>query len=271
MPILSSIQRRSPGGRVLVAVMYAFLIVGAIWMVYPFLLMVSGSVKSDVDVRQFDIFPRYVYDDAMLFRKFEEQRYSGSIDAFNGMIYVTHDQIEAMTMGDRIVVMKDGLIMQVDDPIALYDNPKNMFVAGFIGSPPMNFLHGSIQARANALWFIEKSGEGKSGGIALRVDDSQAAKLQPYIGKAVVFGIRPENINDKRLAGPSDPDCIAPAVIDVIEPMGAEVFLHLTTASHTFMARVDSHENAKVGQTLEMVFTLRKSHFFDPQTEAVIV
>src|SRR5436309_5695304 len=107
------------------------------------------------------------------------------------MIYVTHDQVEAMTMGDRIVVMKDGIIQQVDEPIALYDNPKNMFVAGFIGSPPMNFFKGTIEQRSGGLWFVEAGN-----GFAVHVNDDMAKKLTGYVGRAVVFGSRPEDTND---------------------------------------------------------------------------
>ena len=115
------------------------------------------------------------------------------------MIYVTHDQVEAMTMGDRIVVMKDGLIQQVAEPIALYDNPKNMFVAGFIGSPPMNFFKGAIEQRTGALWFVEQA-IGASKGFSVRLNDEMAKRLTGYVGKPVVFGSRPEDINNKQYA-----------------------------------------------------------------------
>jgi multiple sugar transport system ATP-binding protein len=198
------------------------------------------------------------------------------------MIYVTHDQVEAMTMGDRIVVMKDGKIEQVADPIALYDNPQTMFVAGFIGSPPMNFFHGTLEMRGAALWFVESDSDSSSSSskaspaadvapFALRVDDGKLKALTPYLGKPVVFGLRPENINDKRLALNPNPEQTVAAVVDVMEPMGAETFLYLRTTRHNFIARVDSHENVKVGERLEAVFDVRKSHFFDPKTERVIV
>jgi multiple sugar transport system ATP-binding protein len=114
------------------------------------------------------------------------------------MIYVTHDQVEAMTMGDRIVVMKDGVIQQVDEPIPLYDHPHNLFVAGFIGSPPMNFIKGVIEQRQNALWFVEKAAGGsKNGALAIRIDEPQAGKVAGWVGKPVVFGLRPEDINGR--------------------------------------------------------------------------
>jgi multiple sugar transport system ATP-binding protein len=185
------------------------------------------------------------------------------------MIYVTHDQVEAMTMGDRIVVMKDGLIQQVDDPIALYNSPQNMFVAGFIGSPPMNFFHGTIQQKSGGLWFVENSANGS--GFTVRVGDAMAGKLASYAGKPIVFGTRPEDINDKQLAPQANPEHIAPATVEVVEPMGAEIFLTLNSGAHAFTARLDSHEHAKVGQRLDMVFDMKKCHFFDPQTERVIV
>ena len=110
------------------------------------------------------------------------------------MIYVTHDQVEAMTMGDRIVVMKDGRIQQVAEPIDLYDNPQNLFVAGYIDSPPMNFFKGTIEQRDSGLWFRETKG------FSLRLPQDKASKLTGHVGKSVVFGSRPEDINEKALA-----------------------------------------------------------------------
>lgn len=186
------------------------------------------------------------------------------------MIYVTHDQVEAMTMGDRIVVMKDGLIQQVAEPIALYNSPNNMFVAGFIGSPPMNFFRGKIESKQGGLWFTEDTVAGKSG-FSVRVGDAMAGKLNAYAAKPVVFGSRPEDINDKLLAPQSNPAHVASATVEVVEPMGAEIHLTLSTGAHAFTARLDSHETAQVGQRLDMVFDMNKCHFFDPQTERVIV
>ncbi len=187
------------------------------------------------------------------------------------MIYVTHDQVEAMTMGDRIVVMKDGIIQQVDDPISLYDRPKNMFVAGFIGSPPMNFFKGTIQQRQGGLWFIEPAREGKDTGLAVRVHDDMARNLSGHIGQPVVFGVRPEDVNDRKFVAEANPDHTVRATVDVVEPMGAEIYLYLNTGSHSFIARVNSRETADVNQQVEMVFDMRKCHFFDPQTEQTIV
>jgi multiple sugar transport system ATP-binding protein len=174
-------------------------------------------------------------------------------------------------MGDRIVVMKDGLIQQVAEPLALYDNPKNMFVAGFIGSPPMNFFKGTIEQRPGALWFVEQATTNGPKGFSMRINDEMAKKLTGQVGKAVVFGSRPEDINNRQHASFAQPDQTAAATVEVVEPMGAEIYLYLSTGSHSFVARVNPHEKAEVGQKLEMAFDLRKSHLFDAQTEQVIV
>ncbi|HUI08030.1 MAG TPA: sn-glycerol-3-phosphate ABC transporter ATP-binding protein UgpC [Verrucomicrobiae bacterium] len=188
------------------------------------------------------------------------------------MIYVTHDQIEAMTMGDRIVVVKDGMIQQVDAPIALYDNPQNMFVAGFIGSPPMNFFHGRLEQRADGLWFVEQAAGGDgSQGFAVRINKEMLRKLAGHVGKPIVLGLRPEDINDKRNASFAQPDQIAPATVEVVEPMGAEVYFYLNTGRHSFIARVGSQEKAAVGQRLDVALDLSQCHFFDARTERVVV
>ncbi len=177
------------------------------------------------------------------------------------MIYVTHDQVEAMTMGDRIVVMKDGVIQQVAEPIELYDHPKNMFVAGFIGSPPMNFFPGTIEQRPDGLWFVE-SGPG----FAVRLADQFARKLTGHVGRAVVFGCRPEDVTPQ----PAAPGAVA-ATVDVVEPMGAEVYIYLNTGRHSFIARVGGHQQAEVGQQLTVAFDMEKCHFFDAASEEAIV
>ncbi len=180
------------------------------------------------------------------------------------MIYVTHDQVEAMTMGDRIVVMKDGFIQQVAQPLDLYDNPANQFVAGFIGSPPMNFFKGTVEQKNGGLYFNE-------GAFSVRVDEKQSAKLVSRVGQAVTFGIRPEDITDAGEKSGSNPDSIIKARVEVVEPMGAEVFLYLTTGKHTFISRVNAHASAEVNQELTMVFNMKKSHFFDEKTGDSIV
>jgi multiple sugar transport system ATP-binding protein len=179
------------------------------------------------------------------------------------MIYVTHDQVEAMTMGDRIVVMKDGVIQQVDAPLDLYNKPVNQFVAGFIGSPPMNFFRGIIEAHGGGLRFV-------ADGLLLRLEESDTIRLGEHAGRAVVFGIRPEDIADQLLAVPSGPDRQVLARVEVVEPMGAEVYLHLKAGGQPFVARVGVNLIAEVNQTLPFAINMKKAHFFDAVTGAVL-
>ena len=180
------------------------------------------------------------------------------------MIYVTHDQTEAMTMGDRIVVMKDGFLLQTDDPISLYEKPKTRFVASFIGTPPMNFMEGKLIKKDDGLYFNE-------GKFQVKVTDDIASKLSSYIGKEITFGIRPEDIFDKLFVGQAAPENTVAAMVEVVEPMGSEIFLYLTTGNHSFIARVAAHSQASVNQDMELVFDMSKVHFFDKDSEKVII
>ncbi len=180
------------------------------------------------------------------------------------MIYVTHDQVEAMTMGDRIVVMKDGVVQQIDNPINLYDRPATMFVAGFIGSPPMNFFKGTIRSGDGALYFDE----GKS---KLRVSPEHKDKVAAFTEKNVVFGIRPEDIWPRSAATAPTEEREVTSTIEVVEPMGSEVYLYLNTGINSYIARVKSHPKSGIRQSIEMVFNMDKAHFFDPETEKAIV
>jgi multiple sugar transport system ATP-binding protein len=180
------------------------------------------------------------------------------------MIYVTHDQMEAMTMGDRIVVMKDGFIQQVATPLELYDHPVNQFVAGFIGTPPMNFFEGRVEQKGGAIHFNE-------GSFSVRVEDAMAAKLTSRIGQTVIFGVRPEDVEDALYVTNPSPEQQIKARVEVVEPMGSEVYLYLNTGKHTFIARVDVHDNADVNQQLTLVLNMKKSHFFDPKSGETIV
>jgi multiple sugar transport system ATP-binding protein len=180
------------------------------------------------------------------------------------MIYVTHDQTEAMTMGDRIVVMKDGLIQQTADPIALYDKPVNRFVAGFIGSPPMNFVKGAIIKKNGRLHFNE-------GAFQVKIIDAMAQKLAPYTNKEIIFGIRPEDIYDKLFVSIAPPENTIRATCEVVEPMGPEVYLHLNTGANTLVAKVGGHNKPQVNQDMDFVFDMAKVHFFDKDTDQTIV
>jgi multiple sugar transport system ATP-binding protein len=179
------------------------------------------------------------------------------------MIYVTHDQVEALTLGDRIVVMKGGKIFQISDPVNIYENPNSKFVAGFIGSPPMNFLHGTIVAQNGNFFFQDRS-------IKLRLLPQHHAKITPYRNKPVIFGIRPEDIYDKIFAQDARPEFTLTATVDMVEPMGSEIYLYLNAGNNSFVARVSNQDTASVNQDLQVVFDMSKSHFFDPQTEEAI-
>jgi len=179
------------------------------------------------------------------------------------MIYVTHDQVEAMTMGDRIVVMKDGVIQQVDTPLEIYEHPANKFVAGFIGSPPMNFFDGALSQESNGLFFKGDSG------FSVKVDDSQVSALKDYGKTEVIMGIRPEDIQDSVFAVSPNPDNLVNAKVEVVEPMGAEVYLYLNVGTNNFIARVDSHEQARVNQEVTLAFDMAHASFFQTDEEGV--
>jgi len=180
------------------------------------------------------------------------------------MIYVTHDQTEAMTMGNRIVVMKDGIIQQVADPIALYDKPVNKFVAGFIGSPPMNFINGRVIKKGSKFFFTED-------GFTLKIVEEVYGKLSQYEGKEVIFGVRPEDIYDKLFVSDASRENTIKAVVEMVEPMGAEVFLYINAGRSSFVARVGGHDKPEVGQDMDIVFDMSNAHFFNKDTENIIV
>ncbi|MBI5724746.1 MAG: sn-glycerol-3-phosphate ABC transporter ATP-binding protein UgpC [Planctomycetes bacterium] len=180
------------------------------------------------------------------------------------MIYVTHDQIEAMTMGDRIVVMKDGWVQQVDSPLGLYDRPANMFVAGFIGTPPMNFFHGQV---------VQAAGGGPSfeeGSFTLELPKEWSAKVGPYLGKAVVLGLRPEDVGSAAAEQAANAPKIR-ATVEMTESMGSESYVHLNTGKHTFVSRMDAHRGLQRGQQAELTVLLHKTHLYDPATEKLII
>ncbi|MBU0714801.1 MAG: sn-glycerol-3-phosphate ABC transporter ATP-binding protein UgpC [Verrucomicrobia bacterium] len=179
------------------------------------------------------------------------------------MIYVTHDQVEAMTMGDRIVVMKDGVVLQVATPLDLYENPANLFVAGFIGTPPMNLFEGVIRRAAEG-WIFD----GETLQVALQPDMQD--KLAAYAEKKVVMGIRPEHVGSPVAENTVGAPKIK-ARVDVVEPMGAETYLYMTAGRHTFIAKIDPHRRCAMGNELHLAFLNAKAHFFDPATTSLIV
>ncbi len=181
------------------------------------------------------------------------------------MIYVTHDQVEAMTMGDRIVVMLDGIIQQVATPLTLYTSPRNKFVAGFIGSPPMNMLSGSTVAENGEVRFRDDNKV-----VSLRVDPKHRDALDSYLGKKVVFGIRPEDMYDSVSQTAVDGKSIT-ANVEVVEPMGAELYLYLELGGQTVTARIKSTEEPEVNTAYVLDIDMEKAHFFDIDTEETIV
>jgi multiple sugar transport system ATP-binding protein len=177
------------------------------------------------------------------------------------MIYVTHDQIEAMTMADRIVVMKDGVIQQVATPIELYDKPANLFVAGFIGTPSMNFFKGALIKKDTFIF--------NEGTFTLNVPKEYHERISPYIDREIVMGIRPENIGSPIAEAHPAPLKI-PATIEVIEPMGSETYLNLTTGKNNFVARIDPHRQCRMGEQIVLAALPEKLHFFDSSTTSAI-
>jgi multiple sugar transport system ATP-binding protein len=179
------------------------------------------------------------------------------------MIYVTHDQTEAMTMGDRIVVMCDGVIQQVDTPISLYDVPANKFVASFIGTPPMNFFYGTIKKSQNELYFISET-------ESICLPESWTDDIKAYENKKVTFGIRPENIGSNNAYGIVDAPEIS-ADVDVVEPMGSETYIYLKAGDNTFICKVDAHKEFKPGQEVKLPIVVSKAHIFCGETDKLII
>ena len=183
-------------------------------------------------------------------------------------IYVTHDQTEAMTMGTRIAVMKDGLLQQVDTPQTLYDYPNNVFVAGFIGSPSMNFFDVSVTKQPPS-----SGGEGSADnvqvegdGFQLTIPGDRAKGLKAYLGQKVTMGVRPEDIYDVEYVAPNIHPGNLDAKVEVTELMGNEVFLYLLTGGHSYIARVDPRTKARVGSDVRVVANLDNVHFFEKDT-----
>ena len=180
------------------------------------------------------------------------------------IIYVTHDQTEAMTLGTRIVVMKDGVIQQVDTPQNLYEKPQNLFVAGFMGSPQMNFLDAVVRVNGNAVT-LEVAGQ------SIPLPPAKAKKLIDggYNGKTVTMGIRPEDVYDSEMFIETA-KCVFSSTIKVYELLGAEVFLYFDLGEFAMTARVDPRSNARPGDTVRFAFDVEKIHVFDKETEQVI-
>ncbi|HAR62135.1 MAG: glycerol-3-phosphate ABC transporter ATP-binding protein [Candidatus Margulisiibacteriota bacterium] len=182
------------------------------------------------------------------------------------IIYVTHDQVEAMTLGNRIVIMKDGVIQQVDQPISIYDNPRNIFVGGFIGSPSMNFINGMLVKEKDI--FIFDTGAVRFNLNGLGLDD----KLQETIGKDVVLGVRPEDIYDENTAKSLNFTGSEHQVeVEFSELLGAETYLHICLGKEQMVVKVDPHICPQIGEKVNVVMNLKKMHLFDKVSSEVII
>ena len=181
------------------------------------------------------------------------------------IIYVTHDQTEAMTLGTRIVVMKDGVVQQVDTPQNLYQKPGNLFVAGFMGSPQMNFLDAVISEKGNKVYLV-------AGPSEIELPPAKAKKLIDggYEGKTVVLGIRPEDVHDEQMFIEASPNTVIEAKIRVYEMLGAEVFLYFDYEGSSMTARVDPRTTARTGDTVKFALDAEKIHIFDKETQVTI-
>ena len=176
-------------------------------------------------------------------------------------VYVTHDQVEAMTMGSRIAVMSAGELQQIDTPFNLYHNPRNLFVAGFIGSPSMNFFNSTLKADESGALFVEGSG------FRVQIPASKVEMYKSAVGKQVVFGIRPEDIHDAEyLPANISPDFVD-ARVDVVEQMGNEMILYLELEGKTFISRPDPRTRAVNGNALRVAFNMDNAHLFDRGNE----
>jgi multiple sugar transport system ATP-binding protein len=176
-------------------------------------------------------------------------------------IYVTHDQVEAMTLGDRVVVMKDGLVQQVGDPLGIYSKPRNRFVAGFIGSPAMNFVDCTVTPNGDVA--VE------SPGLRVAVPPAQKAAVERYRGKPVTLGVRPEDIREAATADELKSYRVD-AVVEVVEPLGNEILLDVRVGKHPLVARVPPTSRVRLREQIPLTLNPERLHFFDTQTEQAI-
>ncbi|MFQ6026310.1 MAG: ABC transporter ATP-binding protein [Dehalococcoidia bacterium] len=179
-------------------------------------------------------------------------------------IYVTHDQVEAMTMATSIAVMREGVLQQMGRPQELYDRPVNVFVAGFIGSPAMNFFEVTVGGNAEAMFL-------RWGEVQVPVPETWAKHLVHYVDRRIIFGLRPENIHDIAYSPPGIMPVRIPANVDVTELIGNEIFLHLLSEDKPFLARVDPRTTARPGHRIEVMLDLSRMHAFDPDTEQRLI
>ncbi len=178
-------------------------------------------------------------------------------------IYVTHDQVEAMTMGDRIAVLSDGILQQIDTPRNLYNSPKNVFVAGFIGSPSMNFFEGTLVGEENRL-FVD------TGDFRVAVPEYRKPIYKNYVGKEVIFGVRPEHVHAPEYAPPNIMGERVHATVEIVELLGHELHLFMNSGKNSFVGTVDTRMDVHAGNTVDLVFDMNNMHLFDKKTELAI-
>jgi multiple sugar transport system ATP-binding protein len=178
-------------------------------------------------------------------------------------IYVTHDQQEAMTMATRIAVMKDGVLQQLDTPQALYDRPDNIFVAGFIGSPAMNFVEAKL-VQSDGKLVVDASA------FSVIVPENKVGPYKAHAGKSVIFGVRPEDIHDPSFAPPGIHQALVETQVEITELMGNEVFLYLKVGENNFVGRVDPRTQARIGNKMPVALNMDNMHLFDKQSERAI-
>jgi multiple sugar transport system ATP-binding protein len=181
-------------------------------------------------------------------------------------IYVTHDQTEAMTMGSRIVVMKDGIVQQVDSPQVVHDHPANLFVAGFIGSPQMNFIHSKIEKEGSKLYFSFKDDK-----ITISPEKSKILEDKGYVGKEIIVGVRPEDLDYDEEFIATHKDSVFSCTLEVKELMGAESYLYIDKEGKSLVVRVNGSSQLELGSTIKIAMHSQKMHFFDIETELTIV
>ncbi|MBF0385811.1 MAG: sn-glycerol-3-phosphate ABC transporter ATP-binding protein UgpC [Candidatus Omnitrophica bacterium] len=179
-------------------------------------------------------------------------------------LYVTHDQTEALTLGDRICVMKDGCVQQCADPMTIYEKPENKFVASFLGTPPISLMDGRIIRKERKFYFDE-------GKFQVKIVEDMYKHLDKYEGQIVTMGIRAEDIYDKLFVSEASPENTVRAVCEVVEPLGSEVYLYLNSGKNQFIAKVAPYDLPEVNRDMDLVFNMSKVHFFDRETEKTII
>ena len=186
-------------------------------------------------------------------------------------IYVTHDQTEAMTMGDRIVCMKDGWVQQIDTPQKLYDEPKNKFVAGFLGSPMMNFIDATLKYEREYDQYIVEFGSARNKFEVIVPESKVTRELGNFVGKEIILGIRPESIHDEEMYLSNATTGVISCKVEITEMMGAEIYLYLDCEGIPLTARVSSRSTVRPGDEVKMAIDPNRIHIFDKETEDTIV